>query len=67
MVKKKDKAGVMPASTRTITATDVRIINGQFVDEEGNIADKIAEYIPNDIETFKITIKFDIADDEVDE
>lgn len=67
MVKKKDKAGVMPASTRTITATDVRIINGNFVDEEGNIAEKIADFIPENIDTFKITIKFDIADDEVDE
>lgn len=66
MVSKKDKVGVRPASTRTITATDVKIINGQFVDEEGNIAEKISEYIPDDIETFKITIKFDINDDEVE-
>lgn len=67
MVKKKDKQGVTPASTRTITATDVKIVNGVFVDEEGNIAEKIAEYIPENIDTFKLTIKFEIADDEVDE
>lgn len=67
MVKKKDKQGVAPASTRTITATDITIENGIFVDEDGNIADKIAAYIPNNIESFKITIKFEISDDEVDE
>lgn len=67
MVKKKDKIGIRPSSTRTITATDVNIVNGCFVDEDGNIADKIAEFIPENIETFKITIKFDISDDEADE
>lgn len=67
MVKKKDKAGVMPASTRTITATEVSIVDGKFVDEEGNIAEKIASYIPENIKSFKLTIKFDIEDDEVDE
>lgn len=67
MVKKKDKIGVAPASTRTITATDVSIENGNFVDEDGNIAEKIAAYLPEGIDTFKITIKFEIADDEADE
>lgn len=67
MVKKKDKQGVAPSSTRTITATEVTIRDNMFVDEEGNIAEKIAAFIPETIETFKITIKFDIADDEVDE
>lgn len=67
MVKKKDKAGVKPTSTRTITATDVNIVDGMFVDEDGNIADRIESFIPDNIESLKITIKFDIPDSEVDE
>lgn len=67
MVEKKDKAGKKTSSTRTIKATEVKIENGFFVDEEGNIADKVKDLIPDGFDTFTMTIKFDIPDEDVEE
>lgn len=65
MVKKKDKAGSMSSATRTITASDIKIENGLMVDENGDVVSQIINYLPENIETFKLTIKFEISDDEV--
>lgn len=67
MVKKKDKAGSMSSATRTITATDIKIENGVMVDENGDVVSQISNYLPEDIESFKLTIKFEISDEEVSE
>lgn len=65
MVKKKDKATTVSVATRTIIADGVHIENGVFKDEEGNIADKIIELLINPDDTFKVTIKFELPDEEV--
>lgn len=66
MVKKKDKAATVSAPTRTITAEDVHIENGAFVDEEGNIADKIAELLISPDDVFKVTIKIGLPEGQFD-
>lgn len=64
MIKKKDKAPTISAATRTIVAEDVRIENGLFVDESGNIAERIAELLLKPEDVFKVTIKFELPEDE---
>ena len=63
-VKNKDKEAVVSAPTRTITADDVHIEAGLFVDETGNIADRIAELLVNPNDCFKMTIKILLPDEE---
>ena len=46
-VKNKDKGATVSAPSRTITADEVRIENGVFVDEEGNIAERVAGLLVN--------------------
>lgn len=62
MVKKKDKETTISAATRTITAEGVHIENGLFVDEGGNIASKIAEYLLNPNDVFNVTIRIALTD-----
>lgn len=62
-VKKKDKGASISVPSRTIIAEDVRIENGTFVDEDGNISERISECLLNPNDTFKITIKITIDDD----
>jgi hypothetical protein len=62
---------VKPASTsiakKNIKASDVRIENGTFVDEDGNIVDRILEQLPESTETFTITISVEVDEDGSDE
>ena len=57
-VNKKDKATTVSAASRTITADGVKIENGMFVDDEGNISERVAEFLLNPTDSFKVTIKF---------
>ena len=66
-VNKKDKATTVSAASRTITADGVRIENGMFVDDEGNISKRVAELLLNPADSFKITIKFELPDEEESE
>lgn len=67
-VKKKDKDVTVSAASRTITADEVRIENGIFVDDEGNISERVSEFLLNPTDTFKVTIKFELPDeDKLDE
>ena len=66
-VKNKDKGATVSAASRTITADEVRIENGVFVDEEGNIAERVAGLLVNPTDSFKVTIKFELPDEEVSE
>lgn len=63
-VKKKDKDVTISAATRTITADEVRIENGMFADDEGNISERVAEYLLNPTDKFKVSIKFEFPDEE---
>ena len=66
-VKNKDKGATVSAASRTITADEVRIENGVFVDEEGNIAERVAGLLVNPSDAFKVTIKVELPDEEVSE
>ena len=66
-VNKKDKATTVSAASRTITADKVHIENGVFVDEEGNIAERVAGLLVNPSDCFKVTIKIELPSDEDDE
>lgn len=61
-VKNKDKEATVSAATRTITADEVRIDNGIFVDEEGNIAERVAKLLINPDDMFKLSIKIELSD-----
>ena len=63
-VNKKDKATTVSAASRTITADGVRIENGMVVDDEGNISERVAEFLLNPTDNFKVTIKFELPDEE---
>ena len=63
-VKNKDKGATISAASRTITADEVRIENGVFVDEEGNIAERVAGLLVNPSDCFKVTIKIELPSDE---
>ena len=65
-VKNKDKGATVSAASRTITADEVRIENGVFIDEEGNIAERVAELLLNPTDSFKVTIKIELPDEEAE-
>ena len=65
-VNKKDKATTVSAASRTITADKVHIENGVFIDEEGNIAERIAELLLNPTDSFKVTIKIELPDEDAE-
>ena len=66
-VKNKDKGATVSAPSRTITAEGVHIENGVFVDEEGNIADRVSKLLLNSNDVFKVTIKIELPDEEESE
>ena len=66
-VKNKDKGATVSAASRTITAEGVHIENGVFVDEEGNIAERVSKLLLNSNDVFKVTIKIELPDEEESE
>ena len=66
-VKNKDKGATVSAPSRTITADKVHIENGLFVDEEGNIAERVSKLLLNSNDVFKLSIKVDLPDEEKSE
>ena len=66
-VKNKDKGATVSAASRTITADEVRIENGVFVDEEGNIAERVAGLLVNPSDCFKVTIKIELPDEDAEQ
>ena len=62
-VKNKDKGATVSAPSRTITEDGVHIENGVFVDEEGNIAERVSKLLLNSNDVFKISIKVDLPDE----
>ena len=65
-VKNKDKGATVSVPTRTITADEVRIENGVFIDEEGNIAERVARLLVNPSDCFKVTIKIELPDEDTE-
>ena len=65
-VKNKDKGATVSAPSRTITAEGVHIENGVFVDEEGNIADRVSKLLLNSNDVFKLAIKIELSDEDVE-
>ena len=65
-VKNKDKGATVSAASRTITADKVHIENGVFVDEEGNIAERVAGLLVNPSDCFKVTIKIELPDEDAE-
>lgn len=65
-VKNKDKGATTSAPSRTITAEGVHIENGMFVDEEGNIAERVSKLLLNSGDVFKLAIKFELPDENPD-
>ena len=65
-VNKKDKATTVSAASRTITADKVHIENGVFVDEEGNIAERVAGLLVNPSDCFKVTIKIELPGEDAE-
>ena len=65
-VKNKDKGTTISSPSRTITAEGVHIENGMFVDEEGNIAERVSKLLLNSSDTFKLAIKFELPGEEFD-
>ena len=65
-VKNKDKGATVSAPSRTITAEGVHIENGVFVDEEGNIADRVSKLLLNSNDVFKLAIKIELSDEDAE-
>ena len=65
-VKNKDKGATVSAPSRTITAEGLHIENGVFVDEEGNIADRVSKLLLNSNDVFKLAIKIELSDEDVE-
>ena len=66
-VKNKDKGATVSSPSRTIIADKVRIENGLFVDDEGNISERVANLLLNPSDAFKLAIKVELPDEETSE
>lgn len=66
VVKNKDKGATVSAPSRTIIAEGVHIENGVFVDEEGNIAERVAGLLVNPSDCFKVTIKIELPGEDAE-
>ena len=68
MVTFKDSESKMTPAKRNIKLTGIQIKDDMFVDEEGNIAARLADMLPVDIFDMKITLELpDEQDMEVGE
>lgn len=64
MVDSKIKKATSTAAKKNITASGVRIENGQFVDDEGSIVERITEQLPEGTTIFDIKISIELPDEE---
>lgn len=69
MVTVKDTEKRTTSSRRTITCKDVTIDRetGTFVDDDGNIAQSVADALPEGIEFFSMKIVLELPDEECEE
>lgn len=59
----KDTESKKSPAKRTIKISNVHIDNSMFEDEEGNIANRLAEILLPDMDCFDLAIKFELPDD----
>lgn len=64
MIKVKETSAKTTPAKRSITVSGVRIENGVFVDEEGNIVDSVLEVLPDVGSIFDIKIAIELDDEE---
>lgn len=64
MIKVKELKAKTTAAKRTISVTEVSIENGVFVDEEGNIAEKVLEKLPENTGKFTLSICVELPGEE---
>ena len=60
MFKVKDTEEKLTPAKKTITVSGVHIENSSFVDEEGNIADRLSDLIPDGFEEFAMKMTFEL-------
>lgn len=64
MIKVKESKAKTTVAKRTISVTEVSIENGVFVDEEGNIAEKVLGKLPENNGKFTLSICVELPDEE---
>lgn len=64
MIKVSEKKATSQPAKVVIAVSDVRIENGTFVDEEGNIAQSVLDALPDDVEMFEIKITIPRKDED---
>ncbi len=64
MITVKDAPGRVSKPKRNITIDGVTVEDGQLVDEMGNIAEAVADALPDGATTFTIKITIDLPEDE---
>lgn len=64
MIKVKESKAKTTVAKRTISITEVSIENGVFVDEEGNIAEKVLEKLPEHTGKLTLSICVELPDEE---
>lgn len=63
MIKYKDSKKTINFAKRTITISNVAIKDGLFVDEDGNIANRISELLISPVDGINMSIKFELPDE----
>lgn len=66
MVDFKDVEKKVSQGKRNIKITGVSIIDGQLCDEDGSIIDRLADVIPNGVDSFDLKISIILEDDDMD-
>lgn len=64
MIKVSEKKATSQPAKVVIAVSDVKIENGMFVDEEGNIAQSVMDALPEDVEMFEIKITIPRKDED---
>lgn len=64
LIKVSKKSATSQPAKVVIAVSDVKIENGMFVDEEGNIAQSVMDALPEDVEMFEIKITIPRKDED---
>ena len=64
MIKYKDSKKTINFAKRTITISNVTIKDGLFVDEDGNIANRLSELLISPVDGINMSIKFELPEKE---
>lgn len=64
MIKVKNTEKKTTVPKRNITISNVSIVDGKFVDEDGDIINRLIDDLPNPDEEFTIKISIELDDEE---